>query len=174
MSSAVTTFKNGFKFFRPEWKSVLQTSTSLAPVRMVAILSGLFLVIAIPALAQKETVLYRFKGKPDGSFAGTGVAKDATGTLYGTTTYGGAQGNGIVYKVTPTGKETVLYSFAGPDGANPFTGVVLDKAGNIYGTTNSGGANNHGTVFKLTPTGKETVLFSFNNVGTDGYTPKPP
>ena len=61
-----------------------------------------------------------------------------------------------------TGKETVLYSFAGqPDGSEP-SGLVRDMAGNLYGTTSRGGTpKNNGTVFKLDTSGKETVLHTF-------------
>jgi uncharacterized repeat protein (TIGR03803 family) len=86
---------------------------------------------------------------------------------------GGANGYGTVFKITPTGTETVLHSFAndGTDGFNPYAGLVLDKTGNLYGTTNLGGVNGLGTAFKITPTGTETVLHSFANDGTDGFYP---
>jgi uncharacterized repeat protein (TIGR03803 family) len=77
----------------------------------------------------------------------------------------------VVFKLSPTGAETVLHSFNGADGAVPDSGfLVLDKAGNLYGTTNGGGAHNHGVVFKLSPTGTETVLHSFTE-GADGAYP---
>jgi uncharacterized repeat protein (TIGR03803 family) len=70
-----------------------------------------------------------------------------------------------------TGKETVLYSFAGkPDGGDPLAGLVRDRAGNLYGTTLYGGASDNGTVFELDKTGKETVLYSFTG-GSDGASP---
>jgi uncharacterized repeat protein (TIGR03803 family) len=57
-----------------------------------------------------------------------------------------------VFKLDATGKETVLYSFAGgADGAYPSAGLVRDAVGNLYGTTSAGGASDHGTVFKLAP-----------------------
>ncbi len=97
---------------------------------------------------------------------------DAQGNLYGTTYYSGAYGNGTVFKVDTTGRETVLYSFANnPDGANPYAGVVLDAKGNLYGTTFRGGAySDWGTVFKVDATGSETVLHSFAD-GLDGGHP---
>jgi uncharacterized repeat protein (TIGR03803 family) len=122
-----------------------------------------------------ETVLHSFAndGK-DGFNPYAGLVLDkTTGNLYGTTYYGGASDAGTVFEITPTGAETVLYSFAndGRDGKNPYAGLVLDKTGNLYGTTNLGGANGLGTAFKITPTGTETVLHSFANDGTDGFTP---
>src|ERR1700722_4200528 len=109
----------------------------------------------------KETVLHRFaNSKTDGGYP-TGLVRDAKGNFYGTTELGGASNNGTVFKLDPTGKEPVLYSFrAGPDGANP-NGVVLDAAGNLYGSTGFGGSGSFGTVFKLDAAGNETILYSF-------------
>lgn len=60
---------------------------------------------------------------------------------------------GTVFKITPTGTETVLHSFAndGTDGYYPFTGLVLGKKGILYGTTYEGGSSGNGTVFKIAP-----------------------
>jgi len=122
----------------------------------------------------KETVLHGFTGpSADGVYPEGGLVRDSAGNLYGTTSVGGASNFGIVFKVTATGKETVLHSFAGypTDGANPYAGLVRDSAGNLYGTTNQGGTSGVGTVFKLTAAGKETVLHSFVGYPTDGLYP---
>jgi uncharacterized repeat protein (TIGR03803 family) len=129
----------------------------------------------------KETVLYSFKGAGgDGATPMAPLVRDAAGNLYGTTYYGGtfggacrAFGCGIVFKVSPAGKETVLYQFTGTpgDGQNSWQGLVRDSLGNLYGTTYYGGTNNFGTVFKLDPTGKETVLHSFGTNNPDGIFP---
>ena len=97
-------------------------------------------------------VLHNFAGGSDGKGANQ-LVFDQHGNLYGTSTLGGASGAGIVFKVTPAGQETVLYTFTGgADGGNPgYVGLILDAAGNLYGTTQSGGAFGNGTVFKLTP-----------------------
>jgi uncharacterized repeat protein (TIGR03803 family) len=111
-----------------------------------------------------ETVLYSFTGGADGNVPVAGLVRDIkTGNLFGTTLYGGASGNGTVFQVTPSGTETVIYSFkGGTDGANPYSSLV--RAGTtIYGATNNGGAYGYGTVFKVTSAGKETVLHSFNS-----------
>jgi uncharacterized repeat protein (TIGR03803 family) len=103
----------------------------------------------------KETVLYRFTGTPDGENPYASVAFDAQGNLYGTTAGGGANDQGTVFELTPSGSETTLYSFCAQtnctDGAFPQAGVSLDAQGNLYGTTNLGGAKNDGTIFKVTP-----------------------
>lgn len=121
----------------------------------------------------KETVLYRFQGKPDGQFPPGGLAMDSSGNLYGTTVKGGAFGFGTVFKLDSNANETVLYSFTGEiDGAGPQGGLVLDNAGNLYGTTPNGGdaSCQCGVVFKLDPNGNETVLHTF--LGSDGSSPE--
>jgi uncharacterized repeat protein (TIGR03803 family) len=76
-----------------------------------------------------------------------------------------------VFKVSKSGKETVLYNFNGAvDGSGPLSGLVLDAKGNLYGTTVNGGASNAGTVYKLSQKGEKTVLYSFTG-GTDGANP---
>jgi uncharacterized repeat protein (TIGR03803 family) len=80
------------------------------------------------------------------------VIRDTAGNLYGTTIGGGASGHGTIFKLDASGKETVLYSFAGgTDAAAPDADLLRDAAGNLYGTTIAGGASGAGTVFKLTP-----------------------
>jgi len=129
---------------------------------------------------QTETVLYSFAGgTSDGMAPQAGLVQDASGNLYGTTTAGGAAGNGTVFElVAPKSRkgawaEKLLYSFGtGTDGAAPVGRVVLDTAGNLYGTTSLGGASGYGTVFQLKPgaTWTETILHSFQNTD-DGNTP---
>ena len=104
--------------------------------------------------AGKETVLYIFTGAADGAQPFAGVIRDAAGSLYGTTQHGGAFGLGTVFKLYPTGKETVLYSFSGgADGSTPAAALVRDAAGNLYGTTVLGGdpTCGCGTVFRIEP-----------------------
>lgn len=104
-----------------------------------------------------ETVLHSFGAGGDGFYPYANLIFDAVGNLYGTTSWGGANGNsGTVFKLTPGAKgawtEKVLHSFGkGEDGASPYAGLILDAAGNLYGTTSQGGADNSGTVFKITP-----------------------
>ena len=118
-----------------------------------------------------ETVLYSFAGATDGETPYAGVIADKNGDLFGTTSGGGATGSGTIFKVTPAGVETVLYSFmSGSDGSNPYAGLIADKRGNLYGTTVNGGASGFGTVFKVAPNGSETVLHSFNG-SSDGANP---
>ncbi|HEX8814327.1 MAG TPA: choice-of-anchor tandem repeat GloVer-containing protein [Terriglobales bacterium] len=119
-----------------------------------------------------ETILYSFTGD-DGSLPYPALILDGNGNLYGTTIYGGSEGAGTVFELSPSkGKwtEKVLLSFdGGSGGANPDGPVVFDGKGNLYGTTFQGGAGGAGVVFELSPTKNgwtETVLHSFS--GPDG------
>ena len=102
-----------------------------------------------------ETILHSFDNNDiDGIHPYAGLVLDKAGNLYGTTVSGGGSSGaaGIVFEMTPSGTETILYTFGGsPDGSFPWGGVVFDTSGNLYGTTLSGGHNGVGTVFKLTP-----------------------
>jgi uncharacterized repeat protein (TIGR03803 family) len=115
----------------------------------------------------KETVLHNFKRKADGASPIAGLVRGPAGALYGTTVEGGASNYGTVFKLSKTGKETVLHSFNSQDGSYPDAGLLRDSAGNLYGATVEGGASNLGTVFQLDTTGKQTVLHSFAG-GADG------
>ncbi|MGH6890364.1 MAG: choice-of-anchor tandem repeat GloVer-containing protein [Rhizomicrobium sp.] len=100
-----------------------------------------------------ETVLYSFCSQAKCGDGATPVfntlVRDAKGNLYGTTSGGGADGHGVVFKLAPDGTETVLHSFAGNgDGMRPEGGLVADKSGSLYGET-YGGGEDYGTVFKI-------------------------
>lgn len=99
----------------------------------------------------KETLLHKFGGTGDGICPYGSLLRDANGDFYGTTMYGGANGDGTVYRLTSNGQEAVLHSFAWSDGMNPFGGLVQDAVGNLYGTTAVGGTSGFGTVFKIMP-----------------------
>jgi len=108
-----------------------------------------------------------------------GLLRDTLGDLFGTTLYGGdtscvpPEGCGTVFKLSKTGKETLLHKFTGdPDGFFPEALLVEDRAGSLYGTTYVGGDYGNGTVFKIDTAGKETVLYSFTG-GSDGCGPYP-
>ncbi len=118
-----------------------------------------------------HTVLYSFTGGNDGLQPWAGLIVDESGNLYGTTLFGGANNRGTIFKVTPSGTKTMLYSFAGNEGSTPYGRLMADASGNLYGTTFEGGANGAGTVFKLTPSGIHTLLYSFTG-GNDGSRPQ--
>jgi uncharacterized repeat protein (TIGR03803 family) len=122
------------------------------------------------------TTLYNFCSQTnctDGRNPYAGLVQAANGDFYGTTFYGGANNNGTIFKITPTGTLTTLHRFNGTDGARPYAGLVQATNGDFYGTTVSGGATGNGTVFKITPTGELTTLYSFCSQTncTDGAAP---
>lgn len=122
--------------------------------------------------AGAEAVIYSFGPKTgtDAQSPAGGLVQGSDGNFYGLTGKGGANGTGAIYKITPTGTETVLYSFGPPVNAQdpkPIGPLLLATDGNFYGTTESGGTLNAGTVFRLTPGGTETIIHSFTAQGTD-------
>jgi uncharacterized repeat protein (TIGR03803 family) len=130
-----------------------------------------------------------------GPYPTAGLVEAANGDLYGTTVGGGVNGGGTVFKITPRGKLTTVYSFCSNpstgictpgyisayDGWGPSAGLIQATDGDLYGTTsaggNSGATYGAGTIFKITPSGTLTVLYRFcsqvngSGVCTDGATP---
>ncbi|HEV2381540.1 MAG TPA: choice-of-anchor tandem repeat GloVer-containing protein [Terriglobia bacterium] len=132
-----------------------------------------------------ESILYTFTGGADGGNPLYGaLVLDASGDVYGTATHGGATagacvgfGCGVVFKVDPSGNETVLYTFTGgSDGAHPAGGVIWGGSSNLYGLAGAGGDLNGcgslgcGVAFRLSLAGKEKVLYSFTD-SSDGGQP---
>ncbi len=124
------------------------------------------------------STLYKFGSNPgDGLNPIAGLIIDASNNLYGTTTLGGMNNTGTVFKISTSGVQTVLYSFgvaAGGDGEVPYGSLAFDSSGNLYGTTLQGGASLNGSVFKITFNGTsvtESVLYSFDGAPGDGKSP---
>jgi uncharacterized repeat protein (TIGR03803 family) len=150
--------------------------TRRAGRRVVLALSSALVLLGamfLPRTAEAQTlkILHSFGGGEDGRYPCCSMLRGPAGGLYGTTESGGQLGFGTVFRVSPSGHRTLLYSF-GSNGEDPDGGLVRDKAGNGYGSTISGGAGGggYGTVFKLSTTGQETVLYSFQG-GSDGDAP---
>ena len=96
-----------------------------------------------------------------------GVMQATDGNFYGTTLIFGGGGFGTVFRITPSGTLTTLYSFCpeGPigctDGTNPHAGLIEASDGNFYGTASNGGAFNQGTIFQISPSGTATTIYNF-------------
>lgn len=122
-----------------------------------------------------ETTIHSFQASTDGYSAFPGLVEDAAGNLYGAATYGGPNGSGSVFELTPSNGSwnfNLLYAFPGQTNGGPFSSLVLAN-GNLYGTTVGDGTNGHGSVFELTPSGGSwtyTALYNFTG-GTDGGEP---
>ncbi len=133
------------------------------------------------------TTLYRFVGhSTDGTVPKAPLVQGSDGNFYGTTSQGGTGttcpgGCGTVFRISPSGTYTSLYSFTGypDDGANPCAALIQGTDGNFYGTTFGIRGNAHGTIFRITPEGVETNLHFFFSTrngstaalvqGSDGY-----
>lgn len=125
-------------------------------------------------------VIYNFQGGMDGIFPADTAAPLTVWNdeLYGTTETGGGAGGycelikgcGIVFKVDPSGGESVIYAFQSKDDGDVPTGNVIRFGGAWYGTTNEGGANGYGTLFKINAAWRKHLIHSFNGSG-DGANP---
>jgi uncharacterized repeat protein (TIGR03803 family) len=123
------------------------------------------------------TTVYSFTGPPGPFYPFYSLLQATDGSLYGTTSGGGSNGSGTVFKVTPDGKLTTVYSFCPQpgcaDGDIPSSPLVQAVDGDFYGTTYFGGSskscNGCGTIFKISPSGAFTSVLSFDSV--DGFTP---
>jgi uncharacterized repeat protein (TIGR03803 family) len=114
------------------------------------------------------TILHSFAGgKSDGCTPVGTVAMDKAENFYGTTNGCGSHNYGTVWRVSRSGKETILHSFSGRDGCKPYGGVAWDSKGNLYGGT--AGCGTYGTVYELSAKGKLIVLHRFS--GSDGASP---
>jgi len=128
------------------------------------------------------TTLYNLgsNGLGDGLYPFAPLVQGSDGSFYGATEFGGTNlcNCGTVFKVTPAGKEKVLYSFGAgggfSDGAQPLGALIQGLDGNFYGTTSSSGcaAGCGGTVFKITPLGVLTTLHAFTCYPGDGCSPQ--
>jgi uncharacterized repeat protein (TIGR03803 family) len=132
---------------------------------------------AVVLPGQTLTTLLAFDG-PNGGPPYAALVQGADGNLYGTTQTGGAHNHGTIFKITPNGLYTRLYSFClqgGPycaDGSGPNAPLIQAPDGDFYGTTQHGGAdcgsgeifNSGGTVFKISPGDTLTTLYTFSSV----------
>jgi uncharacterized repeat protein (TIGR03803 family) len=132
-----------------------------------------------------ESVIHEFQGGSDGIGPRGTLLMDASGALYGTTSYGGGAsgcsspsgqlGCGTVYKLTSSGSsynETILHDFQGADGSLPRAALLPMSGGVLIGAVTRGGAYNHGAIYKLTPSGSgytESLIYSFDVL--DGAAP---
>lgn len=114
--------------------------------------------------------LHTFTGT-DGSQVYAPLMQGTDGNFYGNTAYGGTDGDGVIFKMTPTGTVTVLHNFNGAaDGAHGYFGLIQATDGNFYGVAQGDGTM-YGTVFKMTPGGVYTVLHTFTGETSDGASP---
>jgi len=130
--------------------------------RTVCTLLIFTLAAAITSAAQSQNIFARFINANGGS--PTSLVQGPDGNFYGVGIVGGNNAGGRIFKVSPTGTITPLYTFCFPapcqDGKTP-NGLVLASDGNFYGTTFRGGPRDSGSIFRLTPTGGVSIFYSF-------------
>jgi uncharacterized repeat protein (TIGR03803 family) len=145
-------------------------------IRLVAGLAGLARLV-LPCDAQTVTILHHFgNGATNGSQVFAGLVQGTDGNFYGTTEFGGSGGVGTVFRISPSGAYTNLYSFATyfGDGWQPLAGLVQGSDGNFYGTTSAKGTNSCrcGNLFRISPSGSYSNLHYFSGLTNDGSTPR--
>jgi uncharacterized repeat protein (TIGR03803 family) len=123
------------------------------------------------------STLYDFgSSQGDGCGPKAGVVQGSDGYLYGTTTSGGQNGTGTVFKMTTSGAEVWVYSFPGPrnfgDFATPLGDLIEATDGNLYGTASGSGDYQQGFVFRVSHSGVVTILYSFGAFADDGANPE--
>jgi len=134
----------------------------------------MFAGAAVPAQAQTPTVIYNFPAfNGDACLPEGALVQGRDGYMYGTS---GCSSNGTaaVYKISPTGAESVVISGLPTGWAGCDSGLTLGSDGNFYGTCQSGNSTNFGAIYRLTPAGVVTDLHDFTNVTGDAFPEQPP
>jgi uncharacterized repeat protein (TIGR03803 family) len=122
----------------------------------------------------KLSLRHSFNSFHGGENPSSGLTLGTDGSFYGTTQGGDPGDGGVIFKLTPSGKYTILYRFSGapPDGGLPEAAPVEGTDGNFYGTAYQGGEQAFGSVYKLTRSGKFSTLYSFDSTtGVDLISP---
>ena len=110
------------------------------------------------------STLYSFTGTDDGANPRAALVTGSDGNFYGTTVGGGNNGYGSIFKITPAGSLTPLYSFTGGgDGRNPYAPLLKLPNGYFFGITEAGGPNGYGTVYRIEPNGDFATLKGFDS-----------
>jgi uncharacterized repeat protein (TIGR03803 family) len=130
--------------------------------------------VAITCQPGTESILYAFGGSPDAGSPGgsSGLMQASDGNFYGMTYGGGSNNLGAIFRVAPSGAESLVYSFKGDtDGARPLGSLIQGTNGLLYGMTSSGGEGNYGVIFSVALDGSgEQILYAFTG-GSDGGDP---
>jgi uncharacterized repeat protein (TIGR03803 family) len=144
----------------------MQSGPALSALALFVVI--LIVAAAVPSQAQlpTPTILYGFQQLPTDVIEPTGpIAQGRDGNLYGVGVNRGANNRGGVYRITPSGAESLLVSFPTSYAEGSCLGLTLGMDGNFYGTCYGGGANGFGLFYKVTQAGVLTDLYDFTEVG---------
>jgi len=168
--SVVHDFAGGSDGATPTAGLTIDKKGNLWGTTLVGGASNLGTVFKIPAKGV-YSVAHSFGSGTDGSEPWAGLFKDKKGNLWGTTTGGGANGGGTLFKIAPNGSYSIVRNFPeySGDGYWPFATLVQDKQGNLWGTTSGGGSypgtcagGGCGTVFEIAAKGAYSIVHSFD------------
>jgi len=135
---------------------------------LIKFLIAAMLSLSLRSEAQKFSLLYNFGGNSGDPTSPVQVTQGTDGNLYGTSPGGGTKNYGSVYRISTSGKLSVIYNFDGSVGASVTGSLMLGTDGNFYGATSSAGKYGNGIIFKMTPKGKLTVLHNFTGAADGG------
>lgn len=130
---------------------------------MHSVLFLFLMATSISLAAQTLSTLHSFAGS-DGSSPYAQLLQASDGNFYGTTAAGGANNNGTVFQLTPSGTLTTIHSFNKfllSDGNAPDGWLIQARDGNLYGTTAHGGVGRQGSIYRFTLDGTFRILASF-------------
>ncbi|WP_187293880.1 choice-of-anchor tandem repeat GloVer-containing protein [Gloeobacter kilaueensis] len=113
-------------------------------------------------------ILYTFTSQSDGGLPNGGLIQARDGYIYGTTSFGGANFGGTIFRLLPGESLTTIYAFGFNDGTNPASGLTETRDGKLYGTTASSGPSGGGSVFRLDGPGSLVPLYFFNSFSSGG------
>ena len=140
--------------------------------RRTWVILTLLALVTVAVSAQTLTTLHSFS-QTDGGNPYAGLMQASNADLYGTTSVGGANGDGTVFQITTGGTLTTMHNFnhlSGMGGSQPYAGLIQARDGYLYGTTTRGGSHNAGIVFRITTSGTLKTLHDLN-YSLDGALP---
>jgi uncharacterized repeat protein (TIGR03803 family) len=172
---------------QPDTRPVLGADGAVYGMTYTGGVNGNGVIYRYESESGKYSVLHTFGAldangaNSDGANPGAALTRGSDDVFYGMAQFGGPNGTGTIFKITTSGKFTVLHAFSAvdlqkhnADGANPLRTVIIGSDGNLYGTTRLGGQNTCGpkasgcgVAWVMTPWGSFSVLHQFQ--ATEGH-----